>query len=266
MPISVPKFITRAWASLGSKFDIPENADPLTGKAGYSQGFGPVNLTPVEAGGIPPWGQDMNGILFDLSSAIQYQQAGRSFPFNQAFANAIGGYGKGAFVTGPSDQSLLYQSTIDSNTVAPPSAGWQRFSISQATEAIAGIAKIATTVLSQGGVNDDSFITPKKLADVLALRIGHVFQQNDWAPLPGGLILQWGKITSTPTNETPVVFPMAFPNLLLTALVTDLYLAGSPSTSIGTLAIATNYTKSGMTVGAQTAGTAGVVFWVAIGY
>lgn len=160
MPINVPKFITRAWASLGQKFDIPENADPLTGKAGYAQGFGPVNLTPVEAGGIPPWGQDMNGVLYDLSTAIQYVQSGRAFPFDQDFANAIGGYGKGAFVTGVSDQSILYQSTVNDNTTPPPSEGWQVFTISDATESAAGIVRKSTQAEAEAGASNVPVLTP----------------------------------------------------------------------------------------------------------
>lgn len=169
MPISVPKFITTVWASLGQKFDIPQNADPLTGKAGYSQGFGPVNLTPVEAGGIPPWGQDMNGVLFDLSSAIQYVQEGRAFPFNQSFADAIGGYSKGSVVSSVSDSSVKYESTIDGNQTPPPSAGWRKVEIfvQDATTSSKGIVRISTQSEVDAGASENSVVTPKTLKNAI---------------------------------------------------------------------------------------------------
>lgn len=186
MPISVPKFIKQAWAAVGSKTDIPDDSDPLTGRAGFNLGFSPINMTPVAAGGIPPWGEDFNGILYDLSAAIQFLQAGRAFPFNQDFATAIGGYDKGALVANPSDLSQVYESTIDSNILPPPSAGWKiAGAVNQATELIAGIAKIATSAILKAGTNDDSFATAKGLKDagLWPLGVGQSWQSfSDRSP------------------------------------------------------------------------------------
>lgn len=41
-------------------------------------------------------------------------------------------------------------------------------------------------------------------------RIGHTFVANDWVPLPGGLILQWGTITGSAASITTAL-PIAFP-------------------------------------------------------
>lgn len=179
MPLPIPKFIRTAFAQLGQRNSIPETTNNITGAAGYNQGFGEINMLPEGAGGIPPDGKDMNGILYELSAAIQFSQAGRYFPFNQDFATAIGGYGKGALVTDPADLSIIYQSTIDSNLVAPPSAGWQRFPISpQATYSVAGIAKVATSAILRAGTNDDSFATAKGLKDsgLWPLGVGQTWQ------------------------------------------------------------------------------------------
>lgn len=73
-------------------------------------------------GGKPPRGRDFNGILYDLSSGMQYSQVGMHYPFNQAFCDGIGGYPKGAIILG-SDGVTLWQSTIDSNTTDPDSEG-----------------------------------------------------------------------------------------------------------------------------------------------
>src|SRR6185437_5570188 len=98
MPISTPDKIITPWATSGLKDDIPENADPINGRAGFDLGFPPLNLTPKTAGGIPPFGQDFNGIFFDVTQAIQFLQAGGSFPYDGTWATSVGGYPIGALV------------------------------------------------------------------------------------------------------------------------------------------------------------------------
>lgn len=41
-------------------------------------------------------------------------------------------------------------------------------------------------------------------------RPGHAYTDNDWAPLGGGLILQWGK--GTYANAATITLPTAYPN------------------------------------------------------
>ena len=214
MPVSVPTFIKQAWAAVGSKFTIPDNANPTTGRAGWDQGFSPINLTPVTAGGIPPFGQDMNGVLYDITSAIQYIQAGRSFPYNQDFADAIGGYGKGSLVSLDSDLSVVYKSKVDNNLTPPPSANWEvAGEVSQATETVAGVAKIATQAKVNTGTDDEDFVTPKKL------RFGFSsnFSSNGYLFLPswlGGLGIQCGAASAGPAPLT-IPFPISFPTKVL---------------------------------------------------
>lgn len=261
MPISVPKFIKQAWAAVGTKADIPDSADPTTGRAGFDQGFPPINMTPVAAGGIPPFGQDMNGVLYDLSSAIQYVQAGRSFPFNQEFATAIGGYGKGALVTSASDQSILYRSKIDSNTIAPPSANWELAStIPQATEAVIGGAKIASIATAAAFLNNTDIITPARLASALGLRVGHTFTGNDWAPMPGGLIVQWGTQSLSGTSVVNITLPITFPNAFLNAQSNNG--TNSSNANAGHRAIRISNSQ----IGLQTNNTSMLIDWIAIGY
>lgn len=160
MPLPIPKFIRTAFAQLGQRNNIPETTNNITGAAGYNQGFGEINMLPEGAGGIPPDGKDMNGILFDLSSAIQYQQAGRSFPFNQAFANAIGGYDKGALVSDPLDLSIIYKSTINANLAPPPSAGWELQGVASSASVAGAFSNLK---LSATGANANTTITCSEL-------------------------------------------------------------------------------------------------------
>ena len=126
MPISTPTQIAVPFATSGLKNPIPAASDPVTGKAGYDQGFTAINMTPRTAGGIPPYGQDMNGIFFDISTALQFLEAGGSFPYSSAFATAVGGYPLGALVS-RTDGSGLWRNTVANNTTDPEAfgAGWQ---------------------------------------------------------------------------------------------------------------------------------------------
>lgn len=88
-------------------------------------GFPPLCFSPVAAGGVPPWGQDMNGILNQITAWNQWQQAGAPIVYDSTFQTAIGGYPQGAVVklaaNGPA-----FMSTVDNNTVAPAvgATGW----------------------------------------------------------------------------------------------------------------------------------------------
>ena len=46
------------------------------GFASLNDGFPPLTMTPIAAGGVPPFGQDMNGILNQITEVLQWQQAG----------------------------------------------------------------------------------------------------------------------------------------------------------------------------------------------
>ena len=126
MPISTPTQITVPFATSGLKNAIPAASDPVKGNAGYDQGFTAINMTPRTAGGIAPFGQDFNGIFFDISSALQFLEAGGGFPYSSAFAAAVGGYPLGALVS-RTDGSGLWRNTVANNTTDPEAfgAGWQ---------------------------------------------------------------------------------------------------------------------------------------------
>ena len=63
--------------------------------------------------------------------------------------------------------------------------------VSNATETVAGKAKIATTAIAQAGVNDTDFLTPKKLRDAL--------NANGDAPISAIRSYVIGSATSAPT-------------------------------------------------------------------
>jgi hypothetical protein len=90
-----------------------------------TDGFPPNAFVAVAAGGAPPWGQDFNGILRQITQWNQWQQAGAPIVYDAAFQTSIGGYPMGAVVQigagGPA-----FMSTVDNNAAVPASgaAGW----------------------------------------------------------------------------------------------------------------------------------------------
>jgi len=120
------KFVT-PFAESGLKNTIPPASNNTTGKAGFDKGFPERTMLPKASGGIPPSGMDFNGILYDITSAIRYMQAGGKPTFDAAFAAAIGGYPSGAVLIGD-DGVSVFKNAVAGNETDPNSggAGWTR--------------------------------------------------------------------------------------------------------------------------------------------
>jgi hypothetical protein len=108
----------------------PPNASligQVNGAASYSDGFVPLNFTPVAAGGVPPFGQDMNGVLFQMTGWDRWFQAGGIIRYDAQFQQAIGGYPSQARIGSLTTPFLVWQSTVDNNLTNPDTggAGWQ---------------------------------------------------------------------------------------------------------------------------------------------
>ena len=97
MAITRPANIPVPFAVSGSKNTIPvaSQIGITNGAASYTDGFPPLTMTPIVAGGVPPAGQDMNGIFNALSSHTVFQNAGGRYQFDATLATSIGGYPTG---------------------------------------------------------------------------------------------------------------------------------------------------------------------------
>lgn len=117
-----PDKILLPWAKDGNRNTIPLNSQVgvVAGAASWTDGFPPLTMTPLAAGGIPPSGLDMNGVLHDLSAQARWAGAGAGAEFDQTFADAaaVGGYPKGARVL-RRDGTGYWISQIDDNTTDP---------------------------------------------------------------------------------------------------------------------------------------------------
>lgn len=125
--------ILRPFAAAGSKATIPIKQTDAT-RASYEQGFPALNMTPIAAGGVPPSGQDFNGILYDISNAAMWQQAAGILPWSAEFAQSpiSSGYPKNALVV---HNAVLYQSAVDNNSSTPGGGvDWRGVSVASATQ------------------------------------------------------------------------------------------------------------------------------------
>lgn len=103
------------------------------GAASFNDGFVPDNFTPVAAGGVPPFGQDFNGLLNIITSWQQWQQAGGPTGYDSTFAAAVGGYPLGAVLNSNVTLGVQWYSTVDGNLTNPDdpltSVGWLRVGV-----------------------------------------------------------------------------------------------------------------------------------------
>lgn len=127
--INTPSKLPLPFAAVGGKRDIPTASQIAIspGAASLEDGFPPLTRTPLAAGGIPPSGLDMNGILYELSAVVRWANAGGGFAYDAAFANDanVGGYPKGARVMRSDGQGYWFN-TVDDNLTDPEAggAGW----------------------------------------------------------------------------------------------------------------------------------------------
>lgn len=123
--------------------------------ATLNDGFPLITMTPQDAGGIAPNGQDMNGALYAISSDMVHRQKGLRIQFDPAYAAKIGGYDQGCILAS-SDYTRDYISLIPNNLTDPNGSGtagrWAIYSgagsIASATASIAGIVKIVDSLSS----------------------------------------------------------------------------------------------------------------------
>jgi len=113
MSLTRPTNLTKVFATSGAKNSIPvATASP---KASYTDGFPPVTMLPLSAGGVPPEGKDFNGIFFDITSHTLWVNAGGQYQFDAALSTAIGGYPAGMVLQNNAG-TTSYVSSINNNT------------------------------------------------------------------------------------------------------------------------------------------------------
>ena len=130
---ALPSRIPKKWAAAASGTyvrDIPEASQigVTPGAASYTDGFVPLNATPIASGGIPPDVRDMNGILRAVTQGLQWVQAGGFAAYDAAFSTAISGYPLGALLAHSSYDGTYWLNGAENNTNNPDvtPTGWTR--------------------------------------------------------------------------------------------------------------------------------------------
>lgn len=175
----IPKKIAFPFAVNGKKNSIPEEKGAESNSATYKSGFPEITMTPAAAGGLPPFGQDMNGILFDVSGNSRWYMAGMFATFDPVFSAAVGGYPKGAVLQG-SDKSRFFISLIEDNTDDPnaESTQWQSF-FPEAPKAVRIDRGVIKGLRIYGGVGTSSvyFNTPFEAPPIVLTTVS-VYDRN----------------------------------------------------------------------------------------
>jgi hypothetical protein len=120
---------TQAAAVKGGKtfpFPVPSQSTVLNGAASLTDGFPALTMTDPEVGGIPPFGIDMNGILFIVTSWVAFFAAGQYPSYDATLQAAMGGYAAGARVQQASNALAFWSSNVAGNMTDPDTggAGW----------------------------------------------------------------------------------------------------------------------------------------------
>lgn len=182
------------------------SADPNA--AAMDVGFPPNTFVDISAGGAPPDGRDVNGILNFLSAWTQWFGAGGPVRYN-ATISSNGGYPIGSIVQSAATAGLLWQSTVDGNTTNPDAggAGW-----------VAVIGRRAVSADVQAGTSELLAVTPKSLIDAGVDRVvsQNLSANNGFRIFASGFKECWGSITipadssgtwALPTPHTSWVHP-----------------------------------------------------------
>jgi len=151
MTVAVPTTIVKGFATdPTARNTIPVTASATPGAASYNVGFPPETRIPKNMGGVPPFGKDANGILFDISSNIAWLQGGGGYTYSATFSTANGGYGLGAVLKSATDPTRWYYNRSAGNTNDPDvnNAGWTTFSL------IAAPTESQDIVLTAGNNNN----------------------------------------------------------------------------------------------------------------
>lgn len=111
------------------------------GAASFETGFPPLNFVPKVLGGVGPFGYDMNGLFEQVTTDLQWIQAGGAYLFNYPFAAQVGGYPHKAMIQSADVDAKLWFSLVDNNPNNPDvnPTNWRSLSTPPNADLLGGI-------------------------------------------------------------------------------------------------------------------------------
>lgn len=200
----------------GQREDILPTTPSGDNTASYESGFPPITMILKSAGGLPPKGQDMNQILYELSALCRWASAGALNSYDPEFSSEISGYPKGSVLLGD-DGSNIFISTTEANTTNPNSGGGGWLSLAKII-AIASLVGANNKLPYFTGVNTAALtdltsvgrdiIGKGSIADILTY-LGFT-SGTGWLRFPSGHILQYGSAGGF--ESYTIVLPVPYTN------------------------------------------------------
>lgn len=236
--------------------------------ASYDVGFPPATMILKAAGGLPPKGQDMNQIIYELSSAARWFSAGGMNAFDSTFCAGIGGYPMGSVILG-NDGATRYMNTIESNTSDPNSGGSGWFNLTS------GYLMTTNNLSEITASGEESIAEAQKNIGLGDVAIAGVASGDIKSPgyikIPlvdnGGrleLIIQWGYGLFASQQSNVVNLPIAFPSKGFVAIASK----GSSISASAEYSVGCQVGTSTITITNSNSSTSASqgISWIAIGY
>lgn len=136
MSVAAPQLIVKPFAAAATNPDfitlpIPVAAPVTPGQASFDEGFPPVTMTDPALGGVPPFGQDFNGLNYMITSYLAWLQGGGGFTYNATFVAANTGYAVGAVLKSATTEGRYWYNTVANNANDPDvtPTGWIGYSV-----------------------------------------------------------------------------------------------------------------------------------------
>lgn len=137
-------------------FPVTSQIPTLNGAASLDDGFVPLNMTTT--GGVPPFGIDMNGILFVISSWAAFFAAGQYPAYDATLQTAMGGYAQGARVQQAANPLAFWTSAVSANMTNPDTggAGWISSTKLYSNAALTGVNNVVLPGVSDYLIDVDA--------------------------------------------------------------------------------------------------------------
>lgn len=166
---------------------VPTQIAVLVGAVSFDDGFPAATMVdPETEGGVPPYGQDMNGILYTITQYGAMLQAGQRCSWNADAAAAFGGYKIGAQLASITTPGRVWENILDGNALDPDvdPTGWA--ALDPLTAASAPAAGVINDLVLPGAsdfaLDIDTTLGNVDITGFVAQRNGQVLYLSNTGP------------------------------------------------------------------------------------